>query len=101
MDIPPWADEELSLKIPIIRSEGEGPTQEFKEDFPKDNQKLRKEVAAFASSNNGGYILIGVHDNGKVANTLDANSEAERDDLIHRAQVPNMLRMGRTPDPCN
>jgi predicted HTH transcriptional regulator len=84
MTLPKWADEQISAQLHDLREQGEGQKLEFKESFPEQAHRLAEEVAAFATCG-GGTILIGVHDNGDVAG-LNAASEEERDDLIHRAQ---------------
>jgi ATP-dependent DNA helicase RecG len=84
MAIPAWANEELSKLLPQIRKAGEGQNAEFKEEFPDQGHSLGTEVAAFATAS-GGWILLGVHNNGDVAG-LDCDSEAKRDALLHRAQ---------------
>jgi predicted HTH transcriptional regulator len=81
MATPAWANEEITKLLPEIRAKGEGPSYEFKEDFPEQSHGLAKEVAAVATSG-GGLILIGVRDDGTVAG-LDEN---ERDKLYHRAK---------------
>jgi len=81
MAIPTWANEEITKLLPEIRQRGEGPSYEFKEDFPEQTHILAKEIAAFATSG-GGLILIGVRDDGTIRG-LDEN---QRDKLYHRAQ---------------
>lgn len=79
--MPLWANAEITKLLPDIRASGEGPSYEFKAEFPAQAHDLAKEVAAFATSG-GGLILIGVDDNGNVVG-LDEN---DRDQLRLRAQ---------------
>jgi ATP-dependent DNA helicase RecG len=81
MTIPAWANADITKLLPEIRRSGEGPSYEFKADFPPQAHELGKEVAAFATSG-GGLILIGVDDNGNVVGL----NESERDQRRLRAQ---------------
>lgn len=45
MEIPTWADEQLSKDLPVIRSRGEGQHLEYKERFPQNTDKLAQEIA--------------------------------------------------------
>ena len=65
MDIPSWADEGLSKDLPVLRSRGEGQNLDYKGKFPENTSDLAKEIAAFATSNQG-TILIGVSDPGNL-----------------------------------
>jgi AAA+ ATPase superfamily predicted ATPase len=62
--------------------EGESQTVEFKRKLPENMTRLAKEIAAFASGE-GGVILIGVDDNGKVCG-LPIRSPQERDRFRQR-----------------
>lgn len=84
MQLPPWADPELSNELPKLRAKGEGQGIEFKQEFPQQAHTLGESVAAFATSG-GGIILIGVHKNGSIAG-LHAQDENERDEHVRRAQ---------------
>lgn len=84
MALPGWADPTLSAELAQIGAAGEGPNVEFKQDFPKHNHMLCKEVAAMATSG-GGIILLGIQDNGVVSG-LDGDTEAKRDELLHTTQ---------------
>ncbi len=65
MALPDWADTRLSGELAILRSRGEGQNLEFKREFPKQATDLAKEIAAFATSNQG-TILLGVSDSGDL-----------------------------------
>lgn len=78
---PSWANADITKLLPEIRAGGEGPSYEFKEDFPPQGHELSKEVAAFATAG-GGLILIGVRDDGSVVGL----NENDRDQLRLRAQ---------------
>ena len=69
--IPVWADEELSLCIPELAAAGEQQDVEFKERFPDNVRDLAKEIAAFATSNDG-TIILGVSDGGDIQGYVDA-----------------------------
>jgi predicted HTH transcriptional regulator len=84
MDSLPWADAELSMELPGLRSEGEGPTLEYKREFPAQAHEMAAEIAAFATSG-GGRILVGVADDGTLVG-LDAASLDAVDRLKLRAQ---------------
>lgn len=85
MEIPNWADEQLSKDLPILRSRGEGQHLEYKEVFPQNIRDLAKEIAAFATSNKG-TILIGVSDSGDLVGINGAESQEERDNLLKRLE---------------
>jgi predicted HTH transcriptional regulator len=83
MEIPIWADEQLSNDLPILRSQGESQYLEFKKEFPSNAQDLAKEIAAFATSNQG-TILIGVSDEGDLVGLSGAENQDVRDSLLKR-----------------
>lgn len=83
MEIPIWADEQLSNDLPILRSQGESQHLEFKKEFPSNAQDLAKEIAAFATSNQG-TILIGVSDEGDLVGISGAENQDVRDSLLKR-----------------
>lgn len=83
MEIPIWADEQLSNDLPILRSQGESQHLEFKKEFPSNAQYLAKEIAAFATSNQG-TILIGVSDEGDLVGISGAENQDVRDSLLKR-----------------
>jgi ATP-dependent DNA helicase RecG len=85
MEIPNWADETLSKDLPVLRSRGEGQHLEYKEIFPQNTRDLAKEIAAFATSNQG-TILIGVSDSGDLVGINDADNQEERDNLLKRLE---------------
>lgn len=85
MKIPSWADEQLSNDLPILRSQGEGQHLEFKEIFPQNTRDLAKEIAAFATSNQG-TIIIGVSDSGDLIGINGAKEHKERDNLLKRLE---------------
>ncbi len=83
MKLPSWIDEQLSNDLPILRSKGEGQHLEFKKIFPQNAQDLGKEIAAFATSNQG-TILVGVSDDGDLVGLEDAESQNGRDSILKR-----------------
>ncbi len=85
MEIPSWADEQLSRDLPVLRSQGEGQHLEYKEIFPQNTRDLAKEIAAFATSNQG-TILIGVSDSGDLVGIEGAEKQEERDNLLKRLE---------------
>lgn len=85
MKLPNWVDEQLSNDLPILRSRGEGQHLEFKEMFPQNTRDLAKEIAAFATSNQG-TILIGVSDSGDLKGINGAEDQKERDSILKRLE---------------
>ena len=85
MEIPNWADEKLSIDLPVLRSRGEGQHLEYKEIFPQNTRDLAKEIAAFATTNQG-TILIGVTDSGDLVGINGADNQDERDNLLKRLE---------------
>lgn len=83
MKLPSWIDEQLSNDLPILRSQGEGQHLEFKKTFPQNAQDLAKEIAAFATSNQG-TILVGVSDDGDLVGIKDAENQNGRDSILKR-----------------
>lgn len=85
MDIPNWADNGLSRDLPVLRARGESQELEYKSEFPSNTRDLGKEIAAFASSNNG-TILVGVDDTGELIGLSECNSVEGRDQIIRRLE---------------
>jgi len=85
IDFPEWADEMLSIDLPMLRSRGEGQELEYKKEFPQNASNLGKEIAAFATSN-GGTILIGVADSGDLAGLPPCKTSEGRDQMIRRLE---------------
>jgi len=85
VEIPSWADEKLSRDLPVLRSRGEGQHLEYKKIFPQNTRDLAKEIAAFATSNQG-TILIGVSDSGDLVGIDGADNQEERDSLLKRLE---------------
>jgi predicted HTH transcriptional regulator len=85
MSFPKWADEQLSNDLPKLRARGENQDLEYIESFPSNARELGKEIAAFASSNQG-TILIGVADNGDLIGLNKAKTLEARDELIQRIE---------------
>lgn len=83
--IPPWADPSLSAELAVLRARGESQDLEYMEYFPVQTTDLAKEIAAFATSNDG-LILIGVADNGDLAGLNNAADATARDLLLKRVQ---------------
>jgi ATP-dependent DNA helicase RecG len=85
MEIPEWADDELSKELPILRSRGENQNLEYIEAFPQNVRELGKEIAAFATSNTG-TILLGVTNNGELVGLQEASAAEGRDQLLRRIE---------------
>ncbi len=80
-----WADTELSNDLPVLRSRGENQDLEYMASFPTNTRELAKEIAAFATSNDG-IILIGVSDEGELLGLDDAKTSQGRDQLLRRVE---------------
>ncbi len=63
--------------------QGEGETLEFKKEFPKDANKLRKTIAAFTTTQ-GGNILLGVDDRGDIVGFPGIDTPQGKDNLQKR-----------------
>jgi hypothetical protein len=85
MPFPDWADIQLSRDLPILRSRGENQDLEYKSSFPKNVSDLGKEIAAFATSNQG-TILIGVSNDGDLVGLNEALTSDGRDGLLRRVE---------------
>jgi hypothetical protein len=85
MPFPDWADEQLSTDLPVLRARGENQELEYMESFPQQVRDLAKEIAAFASSNQG-MILIGVSDVGDLVGLGEALTVEGRDSYIRRIE---------------
>jgi predicted HTH transcriptional regulator len=89
MDLPPWADTAFSQLLPDLIAGGEAQEVEFKVSFPERNaEELCKSLAAFATSG-GGWILIGVHNEGHVVG-LDSTTDKIREQ--HVLRIKGLLR---------
>ena len=73
------------MDLPVLRSRGEGQHLEYKKIFPQNTRDLGKEIAAFATSNQG-TILIGVSDSGDLVGIDAADNQEERDNLLKRLE---------------
>ncbi|MBA4097645.1 MAG: hypothetical protein C0484_12875 [Rhodospirillum sp.] len=75
--------------------EGESQTVEFKERFPDQAREMAKEIAAFATSNEG-MVLVGVSDDGKIKGIGNAQ---EKDQLVSRLEgvCKNVVKPPVTP----
>jgi ATP-dependent DNA helicase RecG len=82
--VPQWADNQLSENLPNIRATGEGPTVEFKQEFPEQAHRLAQELAALGTSGSG-VLYIGINDNGDLVG-IDASDGEDRDAAVERAQ---------------
>lgn len=80
-----WVDQRLSEMLPALRDAGEGQHVEFMSEYPKNGYELSKEIAAFASSNDG-TILIGISDDGELLGLPNLDSNAARDKLLRRIE---------------
>ncbi|GAF69599.1 unnamed protein product, partial [marine sediment metagenome] len=85
MSLPEWVDFQLSKDLPILRARGESQDLEYMESFPQNVRELSKEIAAFASSNQG-TILIGVSDVGDLVGLENAEDFSRRDELLRRIE---------------
>lgn len=85
MSVPEWADGQLSSDLPVLRARGEGQDMEYMRCFPTNTRELAKEVAAFATSNQG-TILLGVSDGGDLLGLTEATSYDGRDQLLRRLE---------------
>lgn len=83
--LPDWADQHFSKELPVLRARGEGQHLEYMESFPQQARELAKEIAAFASSNQG-VILLGVSDSGDLVGLPDAKTPEGRDTFIRRIE---------------
>ena len=75
---------------PVLRAKGENQDLEYKAQFPKNLRDLTKEIAAFATSNEG-YILIGVADNGDLVGLHRLDRSTERDALLQETSANGLL----------
>jgi hypothetical protein len=85
MAIPEWADAQLSKDLPVLRSRGENQDLEYKSEFPPNARDIGKEIAAFATSNNG-TILVGVSNDGDLVGVDSALKSEGRDELLRRVE---------------
>ena len=85
MSVPDWADEGWSSELPVLRAKGENQDLEYMESFPQQARDLAKEIAAFATSNQG-TILIGVSNAGDLVGLDDASTFEGRDKLLRRIE---------------
>lgn len=85
MTIPEWADAQLSKDLPVLRSRGENQDLEYKSEFPQNARDIGKEIAAFATSNNG-TILVGVSDDGGLVGIDTALKNEGRDEILRRVE---------------
>lgn len=84
-ELPSWADRQLSADLPRLRVAGEGQALEYMKQFPDQAHELAKEIAAFATSNQG-VILIGVGNDGSLIGLQDADTMLGRDRWMQRVQ---------------
>jgi len=82
---PGWADAELSAGLRRIIDGGEGQGVEFKAMLPRQVSDLAKEIAAFATTNEG-LILLGVRDDGTAIGLGNLEDHAERESLRQRIE---------------
>ncbi len=85
MVIPEWVDAQLSEDLPILRSRGENQDLEYISEFPQNVHDIGKEIAAFATTNNG-TILIGVTNDGDIVGIDSALKNKGRDELLRRIE---------------
>lgn len=75
-------DADLSSRVNYWIKQGESQTIEFKRELPENMTQLAKEIAAFSSAN-GGVILVGVEDDGRICG-IPVRSPSERDRFRQR-----------------
>lgn len=80
-----WVNNQLSLRLPDVRRSGEGQHVEFMEEYPENGNELSREIAAFASSNEGS-IIIGIADDGRLVGLDKVVSAKDRDKLCRRVE---------------
>ena len=85
MQLPTWVDRELSRDLAQLRSRGESQDTEYMVMFPSNAHELAKEIAAFATSNQG-TILIGVTNEGDLIGIQNMETPSGRDELLNRLQ---------------
>ena len=83
MTCPEWADAQLSKDLAAFRQRGENQELEYKSQFPSNGNDLTREIASFATSNQGA-ILVGVSDEGELVGLSEATSATGRDELVKR-----------------
>lgn len=84
MTLPAWADAELSAALPTLVLAGETQEVEFKREFPSQVSDLAKEIAGFATSNDG-TIFIGVADDCSIVGLANADHSG-RADVVRRVE---------------
>jgi ATP-dependent DNA helicase RecG len=96
-DSPGWADAALSENLQLTALGGETQGVEFKRVIPEQSRDLAKEIAAFATSNDG-VILIGVDDDGTIVGIADGDDHAARTALRTRIEgICRTVQPGVTP----
>jgi ATP-dependent DNA helicase RecG len=85
MQFPEWADKLLSEEMPVLRARGENQDIEYIRSFPNNTNDLAKEIAAFATSNQG-TILLGVSDQGELIGIDGLEQEDKRDNYLRRIE---------------
>ncbi|MBA7680812.1 hypothetical protein ES703_89133 [subsurface metagenome] len=83
--IPDWADVNISQDLSVLRARGENQDLEYMESFPKNVSELAKEIAAFATSNQG-TILIGVSNDGGLIGIEETGTARGRDSYLRRIE---------------
>ncbi|MEO8186132.1 MAG: ATP-binding protein [Burkholderiaceae bacterium] len=78
-----WADPVLSSRLSEFSLAGEGQALEYKREMPSQVRDLAKEIAAFATSNDG-YVLIGMADDGELVGLVGVANAKDRDALSQR-----------------
>jgi hypothetical protein len=81
--LPPWANAQLSQRLPDICAKGEGQSVEFKETLPNQPHDIGKSLAAFASSNDG-ELVYGISNDGTIVGLPDATGSEARDRTAQR-----------------
>ncbi|MET1113313.1 MAG: ATP-binding protein, partial [Allosphingosinicella sp.] len=83
--LPPWADSVLSRDLSRIAAAGESQEVEFKVTFPSHVGDLGKEIAAFATSNDG-TIYLGIADDGAIVGIASGSDTGVRAKLRQRIE---------------
>lgn len=83
---------DIRTQIQELIVQGEGPTTEFKQEIPRDHDRMLKTITAFANGQ-GGVILLGVEDNSGNVIGITGDVQRMKDDIT------NMIRNTVYPEP--
>lgn len=93
-----WTDQSLTSELPSLLSKGENQFLDFKKELGR-KERLAKEIASFATSNDG-MILIGVNDDGQVCGIDDGFNQPVRKELVENIEkiCSGCIKPSVTPD---